>query len=274
MSSALHALFMWECDGSDTSCISEVLKTVVIYTEQACSGATKRMKADHGWMRLLQISVPTKMRNARQSGCAKKPNGLARKVLTILPVNETSHEDELNLIAEFDLELHVSEDCSSCYGKEGKDSYTRSRRLNVTVIATFFAGTGILMVIIYCSWRKLSSIKEMVGGRKNIDVSVDLTSEIYFPHWIYKRLELNEELGLLGLLKEGDEDTARKMIIVSLWCIQTNPSNRPLMSKVVDMLEGSLESLQIPPKPCLSSPPRSPIDSSTIMMSIQYDSTH
>ncbi|KAF3963174.1 hypothetical protein CMV_012410 [Castanea mollissima] len=234
MSSALHALFMWECDGSDTSCISEVLKTVVIYTEQACSGATKRMKADHGWMRLLQISVPTKVKEKE-----------------VLVERDPSLWDYLNT-----------------------DSYTRSRRLNVTVIATFFAGTGILMVIIYCSWRKLSSIKEMVGGRKNIDVSVDLTSEIYFPHWIYKRLELNEELGLLGLLKEGDEDTARKMIIVSLWCIQTNPSNRPLMSKVVDMLEGSLESLQIPPKPCLSSPPRSPIDSSTIMMSIQYDSTH
>nr|XP_023896492.1 LEAF RUST 10 DISEASE-RESISTANCE LOCUS RECEPTOR-LIKE PROTEIN KINASE-like 1.1 [Quercus suber] len=37
-----------------------------------------------------------------------------------LPVNETSHKDELNLIAEFDLELHVSDDCSSCHGKEGK----------------------------------------------------------------------------------------------------------------------------------------------------------
>nr|XP_023889759.1 LEAF RUST 10 DISEASE-RESISTANCE LOCUS RECEPTOR-LIKE PROTEIN KINASE-like 2.2 [Quercus suber] len=117
-------------------------------------------------------------------------------------------------------------------------------------------------------------VLEMVGGRKNIDVSVDLTSEIYFPHWIYKHLELNEELGLLGLLKEGDEDIAKKMIIVSLWCIQTDPSDRPSMSKVVDMLEGSLESLQIPPKPYLSSPPRSPIDSSTVMMSIQYDSMH
>ncbi|KAL4611816.1 hypothetical protein ACB092_08G153000 [Castanea dentata] len=106
-------------------------------------------------------------------------------------------------------------------------------------------------------------VLEMVGGRKNIDINVDFTSEIYFPHWIYKRLELNEELGLLGLLKEGDEEIARKMIIVSLWCIQTDPSNRPLMSKVVDMLEGSLDSLQIPPKPYLSSPPRSPIDSST-----------
>ncbi|KAM3740821.1 hypothetical protein ACB098_08G128400 [Castanea mollissima] len=113
-------------------------------------------------------------------------------------------------------------------------------------------------------------VLEMVGGRKNVDVSVDFTSEIYFPHWIYKHLELNEELGLLGILKEGDEESVRKMIIVSLWCIQTNPSNRPSMSRVVEMLEGSLNSLQIPPKPFLFSPPRrSPMESSTVMVSIQ-----
>ncbi|KAL7170890.1 hypothetical protein ACSBR2_035697 [Camellia fascicularis] len=29
-------------------------------------------------------------------------------------------------------------------------------------------------------------VLEMVGGRKNIDVEVNHTSEIYFPHWIYK----------------------------------------------------------------------------------------
>ncbi|KAM3693039.1 hypothetical protein ACB098_08G133700 [Castanea mollissima] len=99
-------------------------------------------------------------------------------------------------------------------------------------------------------------VLEMVGGRKNIDASVDFTSEIYFPHWIYKRLKLNEELGLLGLLNEGDEDNVRKMIIVSLWCIQIDPSNRPSMSRVVKMLEESLNSLQIPPKPFMFSPPR------------------
>ncbi|XP_065636655.1 rust resistance kinase Lr10-like [Quercus suber] len=98
-------------------------------------------------------------------------------------------------------------------------------------------------------------VLEMVGGQNNIDDSVDFTSEIYFPHWIYKRLELNEELGLLGLLNEGDEDNARKMIIVSLWCIQIDPSNRPSISRVVEMLEGSINS-QIPPKPFLFSPPR------------------
>ncbi|XP_050275169.1 LEAF RUST 10 DISEASE-RESISTANCE LOCUS RECEPTOR-LIKE PROTEIN KINASE-like 2.1 [Quercus robur] len=113
-------------------------------------------------------------------------------------------------------------------------------------------------------------VLEMVGGRKNVDVTVNFSSEIYFPHWIYKHLELNEELGLLRLLKEGDEDYARKMIIVSLWCIQIDPSNRPSMSRVVEMLEGSLNSLQIPPKPFLFSPPRRSLTNSSIeMLSIQ-----
>ncbi|KAF7113423.1 hypothetical protein RHSIM_RhsimUnG0128400 [Rhododendron simsii] len=108
-------------------------------------------------------------------------------------------------------------------------------------------------------------VLEMVGGRNNISVEVDHTSEIYFPHWIYKRLELDEELGLHGIMDEDDEAnaSARKMIIVGLWCIQTNPSNRPSMSRIVEMLEGSTESLQIPPKPYLSSPSRAPVDSST-----------
>ncbi|KAF3431905.1 hypothetical protein FNV43_RR26641 [Rhamnella rubrinervis] len=39
-------------------------------------------------------------------------------------------------------------------------------------------------------------VLEMVGGRKNVNVGVDNTSEIYFPHWIFKRVELDGELGL------------------------------------------------------------------------------
>ncbi|XP_061976665.1 LEAF RUST 10 DISEASE-RESISTANCE LOCUS RECEPTOR-LIKE PROTEIN KINASE-like 2.1 [Populus nigra] len=101
-------------------------------------------------------------------------------------------------------------------------------------------------------------VLEMIGGRKNFRVGVDNTSEIYFPHWIYRRLEIGEELQLQGAGNEVEEQNARKMILASLWCIQTDPSNRPPMSRVVDMLQGSLESLPIPPKPYLSSPPRSP----------------
>ncbi|KAF3431909.1 hypothetical protein FNV43_RR26645 [Rhamnella rubrinervis] len=108
-------------------------------------------------------------------------------------------------------------------------------------------------------------VLEMVGGRKNVNVHVNNTSEIYFPHWIYKRLELDEELRLKRITNEDDNDKARKMITTSLWCIQTDPSSRPTISKVIEMLEGSLDSLQVPPKPFLSSPPRSPTNSSNAM---------
>ena len=66
-------------------------------------------------------------------------------------------------------------------------------------------------------------VLEMVRCRKNIDVNVDCTSEIYFPHWIYKRLELDEKLGLQGHLNDVDQERVRKIILVSLWCIQTDP---------------------------------------------------
>ncbi|KVH96282.1 Protein kinase, catalytic domain-containing protein [Cynara cardunculus var. scolymus] len=98
-------------------------------------------------------------------------------------------------------------------------------------------------------------ILEMVGGRKNIEVEVDHTSEIYFPHWIYKKVQLNEEkLGLHGIISDEDNEMARKMIIAGLWCIQTNPLRRPTITKVLEMLEGDLASIEIPPKPYLSSP--------------------
>ncbi|XP_017971600.1 PREDICTED: LEAF RUST 10 DISEASE-RESISTANCE LOCUS RECEPTOR-LIKE PROTEIN KINASE-like 2.1 isoform X2 [Theobroma cacao] len=106
-------------------------------------------------------------------------------------------------------------------------------------------------------------ILETVGGRKNINVEVDRTSEIYFPHWIHDRIELDEELGLQGIIDGDDQERVRKMIIVSLWCIQTDPSNRPPMSRVVEMMEGNIDSLNIPPKPFLSSPPTSPDANST-----------
>ena len=97
-------------------------------------------------------------------------------------------------------------------------------------------------------------VLEMVGGRKNIDAGVSRTSEIYFPHWIHTqfgrsdKLELGEEI--IG--NAEDEEIARKMILVGLWCVQTIPSDRPSMSKVVEMLEGSVLSIDIPPKPTLS----------------------
>lgn len=107
-------------------------------------------------------------------------------------------------------------------------------------------------------------VLEMVGGRKNVDVGVDRTSEIYFPHWLYRRIELDKELQLIGIMNEEEKECARKMVMASLWCIQTDPSSRPSMSKVVEMLEGNLDFLQIPPKPYLYSSSRTEVGSSEV----------
>ncbi|XP_052204428.1 LEAF RUST 10 DISEASE-RESISTANCE LOCUS RECEPTOR-LIKE PROTEIN KINASE-like 2.1 isoform X13 [Diospyros lotus] len=98
-------------------------------------------------------------------------------------------------------------------------------------------------------------ILEMSGATQKIEVAQ--TSETYFPHWIYEHLEHGKDQRLQRITSGEDEETARKMMLVGLWCIQTNPSDRPAMSKVLEMLEGRIQSLQIPPKPFLSSPARS-----------------
>ncbi|KAL8476651.1 hypothetical protein ACS0TY_029080 [Phlomoides rotata] len=77
------------------------------------------------------------------------------------------------------------------------------------------------------------------------------SSENYFPDIIYEYVLLNnKESG--DLITEEKEETKRKMLLVGFWCIQTPPSDRPSMTKVVEMLEGSLQSIKIPPKPLLS----------------------
>lgn len=39
-------------------------------------------------------------------------------------------------------------------------------------------------------------------------------------------------------ITEEEERIAKKMVLVSLWCIQTDPSDRPSMTKVIKMLRG------------------------------------
>ncbi|KAF3456101.1 hypothetical protein FNV43_RR00745 [Rhamnella rubrinervis] len=80
-------------------------------------------------------------------------------------------------------------------------------------------------------------------------------SDVYsYGMMILEMIELGRNLGLHGLVTTEEDEIARKMVIVGLWCIQTNPSDRPSMSKVIEMLQGSVELLQIPPKPFFSSP--------------------
>ncbi|CAA3027620.1 LEAF RUST 10 DISEASE-RESISTANCE LOCUS RECEPTOR-LIKE PROTEIN KINASE-like [Olea europaea subsp. europaea] len=96
-------------------------------------------------------------------------------------------------------------------------------------------------------------VLETVGEKKNTDIRVDRSNEKYFPDWIYEHLEQNFELDFNRVVNE-DEVLKRKMVIVGLWCIQTDPTTRPSISRVIEMLEGNVESLQIPPKPYFLQP--------------------
>ncbi|KAK9105810.1 hypothetical protein Scep_022654 [Stephania cephalantha] len=97
----------------------------------------------------------------------------------------------------------------------------------------------------------------------NMDTRMDRTSEIYFPHWIYEHLQDEEAFRPHhhGTMSNEQRDIAMKMILVALWCIQTDPSHRPSINKALEMMEGPLQCIQTPPKPFLYSPHRSPMNS-------------
>ncbi|XP_039160272.1 rust resistance kinase Lr10-like [Eucalyptus grandis] len=93
-------------------------------------------------------------------------------------------------------------------------------------------------------------LMEMAGRRRNINANVDDSSEIYFPLWVYDQLNKGKEVETVDAIDEEREST-RKMIIIALWCIQLSPDDRPSMSRVLNMLEGEINELQLPPKPLL-----------------------
>ncbi|MBA0580036.1 hypothetical protein Gorai_022272 [Gossypium raimondii] len=90
-------------------------------------------------------------------------------------------------------------------------------------------------------------LMEIVGKRKNLNASAEHSSQVYFPTWIYDRLQLGENIELEDMT-ESENSIMRKMIMVAFWCIQTKPIHRPSMTKVLKMLESEDELLEIPPK--------------------------
>ncbi|KAK8312454.1 hypothetical protein V6Z12_D01G043300 [Gossypium hirsutum] len=91
-------------------------------------------------------------------------------------------------------------------------------------------------------------LMEIVGRRKNVNAFADHTSQIYFPSWIYDRLDQGEDLEL-GDVSDDEKAMVKKMVITAFWCIQLLPSDRPSMSKVLKMLESDVELLEMAPKP-------------------------
>ena len=88
---------------------------------------------------------------------------------------------------------------------------------------------------------------EMAGGRRNADPNAAHSSQSYYPSWVYDKLVEQEvrEISPVGDMHELE----KKLCIVGLWCIQMQPHGRPMMSEVIEMLEGGVDTLQMPSRP-------------------------
>ncbi|KAJ9679780.1 hypothetical protein PVL29_021634 [Vitis rotundifolia] len=94
-------------------------------------------------------------------------------------------------------------------------------------------------------------LMEMAGRRRNLNVFAEHSSQIYFPSWAYDQFNEGKDIEI-GDATEEEQKLAKKMVLIALWCIQFKPSERPSMHKVIEMLEGKVDQLQMPPKPFLT----------------------
>ncbi|CAA2957841.1 rust resistance kinase Lr10-like [Olea europaea subsp. europaea] len=94
-------------------------------------------------------------------------------------------------------------------------------------------------------------LMEMASKRRNLNPVAENISQIYFPCWVHDTFSKGMEIDL-GDASLDERIMVKKMTLVALWCIQMKPDDRPSMNKVIEMLEGDVELLQLPPKPFLS----------------------
>ncbi|XP_048138764.1 rust resistance kinase Lr10-like [Rhodamnia argentea] len=114
-------------------------------------------------------------------------------------------------------------------------------------------------------------LMEMAGRRKNTNANVERSSQIYFPLQVYDHVSEEESVEMEEVVEE-DMMVIKKMIMVALWCIQLNLDHRPSMRKVLEMLEGDIRKLQMPPKPLIY-PQNEPVSNDKAKMELETFST-
>ncbi|TKY51507.1 G-type lectin S-receptor serine/threonine-protein kinase [Spatholobus suberectus] len=95
---------------------------------------------------------------------------------------------------------------------------------------------------------------EIVSGRRNFEISED-TSRRKFSIWAYEEFEKGNIMGVIDRRLVGQEidlEQVKRVLMACFWCIQEQPSQRPTMSKVVQMLEGVTD-IERPPAPKINS---------------------
>ncbi|KAG6531918.1 hypothetical protein ZIOFF_005754 [Zingiber officinale] len=104
-------------------------------------------------------------------------------------------------------------------------------------------------------WQRLG--KQKGGEAREIGFGEEVKTVVLTPDWVYDNFDkyydlVTPDTSLVSPETDANPKTkeiAKKTMIVGLWCIQIKPENRPSISMVINMLEGSIMDLQMPPKP-------------------------
>lgn len=96
-------------------------------------------------------------------------------------------------------------------------------------------------------------VLETISGRKSFESSAAAsTCHVSFPEWAYRRYFHHKQVeGVVDerIREEVDMDQLERAMKVAFWCVQVQPSVRPSMNKVIQMLDGSMAVVQVPPMP-------------------------
>ncbi|XVE61280.1 hypothetical protein DITRI_Ditri06bG0027100 [Diplodiscus trichospermus] len=90
---------------------------------------------------------------------------------------------------------------------------------------------------------------ELICCRKNFDQNIEDEHQMILTDWVDDCYEDRK----LSVIIENDEEaledikTVEKFVMIAIWCIQEDPSLRPSMKRVVQMLEGDIE-VPLPPR--------------------------
>jgi len=115
-------------------------------------------------------------------------------------------------------------------------------KASITVKVDVYSFGVMLLEIICCK----SSVSFAMGEEE--EALIDWAYKCYIEKRLEKLVENDEEA-------RNDMNRLERLVIVAIWCIQEDPSRRPTMKKVTQMLEGVVD-VHVPPCPSLyTSPP-------------------
>ncbi|KAL4027393.1 G-type lectin S-receptor-like serine/threonine-protein kinase LECRK3 [Cucumis melo var. makuwa] len=91
---------------------------------------------------------------------------------------------------------------------------------------------------------------EIICCRKNFEMETEDEDEMILSDWVYDCMNEKEIEKLVRDDEEARDDMKRveRFVKIGIWCIQEEPSLRPSMKKVIQMLEGAVE-VSTPPDP-------------------------